>query len=145
MKHVFKVVLDTNVLISSQSSNPKSPSREIIDRWERKEFQLLYSHDVLLEYTEKLLERGVPKEKIVRFVRSLKKGATNIFIKFYHHHSEKYPNDEDDIAFILCADNGNASHLVSYDAHLLDIKHQHSFKICKPVEFLKELRYQLKQ
>jgi hypothetical protein len=30
-----------------------------------------------------------------------------------------YPADADDIAFLLCAWNGLASHLVSYDIHAL--------------------------
>ena len=51
-----------------------------------------------------------------------------------------YPKDEDDIVFVLCAENGNATHLITYDTDLLNIKEYFKFKICKTIEFLSEFR-----
>ena len=51
-----------------------------------------------------------------------------------------YPKDEDDIAFVLCAENGKATHLITYDPDLLNIKDYFKFKICKTIEFLTEFR-----
>lgn len=46
------------------------------------------------------------------------------------------------IAFLLCAINGAASHLVSYDEHLLSLRHAYTaeFSICQPIDFLADLR-----
>ena len=44
--------------------------------------------------------------------------------------------------FLLCAVNGRASHLLSYDPHLLSLRPYYSAEmtICEPVEFLTECR-----
>ena len=43
----LRAVLDTNVFVAAYlSRNPNSPTREIIDRWLRGEFDLLYSCDL---------------------------------------------------------------------------------------------------
>jgi predicted nucleic acid-binding protein len=39
-----------------------------------------------------------------------------------YFHLANYPSDPDDIAFVLCAENGYATHLLSYDKHLLDLQ-----------------------
>ena len=103
------------------------------------QFDLLYSADTLREYVRKLKERGVPREDIKTFIKQLR-SAELVFIEYYHQPSDKYPSDPDDIPFILCADNGKATHVISYDEHLLELAGKHSFTICKPVAFLKELR-----
>ncbi len=140
MNSTFRVVFDTNVIISAQSNNPASPNRELIDRWIKKEFQCLYSTDTLLEYVEKLLAIGLPRTAIRQFIINLRKKADHIYIEYYHFPKEHYPDDPDDIAFVLCAENGKATHLVTYDSDLFEVQQYHSFKFCSPVDFLKELR-----
>jgi uncharacterized protein len=56
-----------------------------------------------------------------------------------------YPSDPDDIAFLLCAINGNATHIVSYDSHIAEIEHFYAFKVCDPLTFLFELRKELSE
>ncbi len=144
MKSDFRLVPDTNVIVSSQSNTPTSPNSEILDRWFNNEFQILYSDDTVLEYVEKLLELEFPQAKIERLVASFVELAERVEIAVYHFLTIKYPDDPDDIAFVLCADNGNATHLVTYDSDILDVAPYHSFTICKPIPFLKELREALK-
>ena len=56
----FRAVLDTNVVLAAhRTENPRSPNLEVLDRWGRREFVLLYSDDVLVEYAEKLAEHGI--------------------------------------------------------------------------------------
>ena len=56
-------------------------------------------------------------------------------------HFRHYPVDEDDISFLLCAINGAASHLVSYDPHLLDLDLFYTeFTSLSPNDFLVERR-----
>jgi predicted nucleic acid-binding protein len=65
--------------------------------------------------------------------------AECIEIRFFHF--RHYPVDADDTIFLLCAINGAASHLVSYDRHLLEVGiFYEEFITCKPTEFLKVLR-----
>jgi predicted nucleic acid-binding protein len=44
--------------------------------------------------------------------------------------------------FLLCAINGRASHLVSYDNHLRSLRsfYERELQICEPLEFLEECR-----
>ena len=57
-------------------------------------------------------------------------------------HFRHYPVDGDDVMFLLCAMNGTASHLVSYDRHLLALRtfYEDELLICEPLEFLRALR-----
>ncbi|CAN2039331.1 PIN domain-containing protein [Candidatus Magnetomoraceae bacterium gMMP-15] len=54
-----------------------------------------------------------------------------------------YPSDPDDIAFLLCAENGNATHIVSYDPHLKEIDRFYTFRVCGTLKFLFELRKEI--
>ncbi len=110
--------------------------------WEKNKFKILYSPDTIKEYIDKLRYFNIPKHKIVEFLEILYTEGIKVNIDFYHH--KKYPADQDDIAFILCADNGKATHLVSYDKHLLVLNRQFDFKICRTLEFLTDLRDFLK-
>jgi hypothetical protein len=51
--------------------------------------------------------------------------------------------DHHENPFQRCADNGNATHLVSYDPHLEAIDQFYSFKVCRTLTFLFELREEL--
>ncbi len=134
-----RAVLDTNVVIAAhRSGGATSPNREILHRWRAREFTLLYSEDVLLEYVEKLIEFGLPDEKLRQFVSSVAGIGESVMIAFFH--LRRYPADADDIAFLLCAINGNATHLVSYDTGFSDIAPDCSFAICPPLTFLHALR-----
>ena len=48
--------------------------------------------------------------------------------------------DADDIVILLCAINGNATHLVTYDAGFEPFGGEFGFAVCEPLEFLRELR-----
>lgn len=134
----FRVVADTNVIVSAHRSKVGSPTDEFVKRWEEGEFRLLYSLDVLSEYILKLLTLGARREEIAGFLTDVRE--TGLFIPIEHYHERTYPIDPDDVAFLLCATNGNATHLVSYDRHLLDLNHRYEFEICRPIPFLNELR-----
>lgn len=130
---------DTNVLLAAEmSTGAASPNREYFDRWLDGEFTILFSQDTLLEYAEKLYEKGISEEVRVGFVQSLI--ALGVEVRIEHFHLPVYPADSDDIAFLLCADNGNATHIVTYDRHLRDVGDYYPFEICGPLDFLKALR-----
>ncbi len=139
----LKSVPDTNVLLAAKMSKAPSvsPNSEYLDRWKRGELTLLYSPDTYLEYVEKFVAKGLPEGVIRSFLRALQELGTEIFIE--HYHLPVYPIDVDDIAFLLCAVNGDATHLITYDRHLLDIDEHYPFKICGTSHFLRDLRLTL--
>ncbi len=139
LKTGLRTVPDTNILLAAEmSGGPTSPNVEYFDRWESGEFTILFSQDTFLEYALKLREKNIPDERIKQVLRALLQLGIEVFIE--HYHLPVYPVDTDDIAFLLCADNGEATHLVSYDKHLLDVGRYYPFKVCGPIDFLKDLR-----
>jgi len=137
----FRVVPDTNVFLASEKSvHASSPNKEFIERWKRDEFDVLYSDDTLLEYIAKLREKGINEASVKMLLNSLFELGREVRIDVYH--LPFYPIDADDIAFLLCAENGRATHIVTYDRHLKAVEQFYEFTICKPVEFLQELRRQ---
>ncbi len=138
-KSGFRVVPDTNVIISFELSKiQRSSNRDFIERWLKQEFIVLFSDDMIMEYAIKLRGKDIPKEKIVEFLADLTRLGNKVEIATYH--LQYYPCDEDDICFFLCAENGNATHLVPYDKHLLNLKGKYRFEILPVVSFLKKLR-----
>ncbi len=143
MKTTFRCVSDTNVLLAAErSSSDQSPCVEIFHRWINDDFTLLVSTDTLVEYIEKLHFFQIDEKRITQIVNLILQRAE--FVPTTTYHLRYYPADSDDIAFLLCAMNGAASHLVSYDAHLLEIagrtEQDYSFKTCQPLDFLRDVR-----
>ena len=141
MLTTLRVVLDTSVVLAAKrSQHPESPNGEILDRWQRREFAVLLSLDTLAEYAEKLLEHGISASEVETFLRLLARHATHITISFFHF--RHYPVDPEDVMFLLCAMNGQATHLVSYDEHLLALApfYSPSLEICLPLQFLTDCR-----
>ena len=135
-----RTVPDTNVLLAAKMSTApsSSPNSQYLDRWRTGELILLYSTDTYLEYIEKLVAKGLPEAVIRSFLRALQDLGEEVFIE--HYHLPAYPVDVDDIAFLLCAVNGDATHLITYDRHLLDVQESYPFKICGAAELLRDLR-----
>jgi len=139
-KKELRTVPDTNIIIAAQSKKPKSPNREYYERWRDGEFDFLYSEDTMFEYATKLDDLGMSRTEIKEFIQEISKLGIRVYIEYFHLRA--YPEDPDDVAFVLCAENGKATHLISYDQHILDLKYRQmfDFKICKIIEFLQELR-----
>lgn len=141
-KTPLRAVPDTNVVIASEKSeHSTSPNREFFERWEDEQFIVLYSDDTLLEYIDKLREKGLPETSIRKLIRALIHLGIEVRIVFYHF--PRYPVDPNDVAFLLCAENGGATHIVTYDAHLQALDGTYSFKVCNTPAFLSELRQEL--
>jgi predicted nucleic acid-binding protein len=113
---------------------------EILDRWQKSEFELLVSLDTLFEYAEKLLSHGVAATEVEAFLTSLAVHAELVTVAFFHF--RHYLVDPEDVMFLLCDINGRASHLVSYDNHLRSLRsfYERELKIFEPLESLAECR-----
>lgn len=142
MDKTLRAVLDTNVIIAiALSKNDKGPNKEILRRIFRKEFKILYSTGIFAEYSAKLLEKGVVQSDIDELLELLRLLGEEIRIQNFH--IRRYPKDPDDVEFVLCATNGFADYVVSYDRHLLEFDSQIPYKICEPIEFLRGVRKSL--
>ncbi len=121
------------------SSSTNNPNHEIVHRWLAGEFTLLVTDDIIAEYAEKLASHGKSTQERVEFLFRVFLLSETVEIRFFH--LRHYPADLDDVIFLLCATNGEATHLVSYDLHLLDLRvFYDDFAICLPLGLLSALR-----
>lgn len=142
MKTPFEVVPDTNVFMAAEKSvHSTSPNKEFVARWQNEEFKVLFSEDTLLEYISKMRAEGIRETSIKKLIQGLFELGSEVSIRFYH--LPYYPVDPDDIAFLLCAENGQATHIISYDRHLKAMEPLYAFKVRGTLEFLYELRKRL--
>ena len=120
-KPLIRAVFDTNVIIAAlKSKNPNSPTVELLKRWRNDEFILLYADDLLLEYREKFITRNIDAALRIAFLASLDVLGERIELA-PDQIKRVVSNDPDDDIFIACAIVGKATHLVSYDPHLLNL------------------------
>jgi putative PIN family toxin of toxin-antitoxin system len=114
-----RVVVDTNVLVSALIS-PRKPRRLLVELLERHE--VVTSRQMLAELAdvlsrEKFVE--VDKSNINAFLSALASKATLVTIR---HHFDAVPEDPDDDIVLSTAFDGKATHIVSGDRHLLDLR-----------------------
>ncbi len=120
-KHLLRAVLDTNVIIAAfMSKSRSSPNLELIDRWVNDEFILLFADDLVLEYQAKLNYRQIPRKLQADFLARLYTIGERIKVSSAQI-IRRVAEDPDDDVFLACAIAGNATHLVTYDPHLLTL------------------------
>jgi len=119
---VLRAVLDTNVVVAAlRTRNSQSPTLELLERWVRSEFTWLYCDELEAEYQEKIEIPVISVEKRLTFLRRL---------RFLGERIELTPDqiqpiitaDPDDDIVLACAVVGQATHLVTYDPHLLNLE-----------------------
>jgi putative PIN family toxin of toxin-antitoxin system len=121
----FRAVFDTNVIIAAlKSKNPNSPTLELLQRWANGEFTLLYCDDLQAEYEEKFFTRNIPLDIQASFLEHLFEFGE--YIELTPDQIQPIvPDDPDDDIVIACAIVGQATHLVTYDPHLLNLGETH--------------------
>lgn len=110
----MKCVIDTHVWISALSS--RSPFHWVVEALMDEKFDLYLSHDILLEYEEKLKEHYslTVAETFLRSLRELS-NVHRIEVFFQWHLLDN--TDPDDNKFVDAAFACNAHYLVSDDKH----------------------------
>jgi len=137
----LRAVLDTNVFLSAfLSRSPSSPTREILQRWQAGEFDLLASDALIDELAEKLLENKIHPVRVTEFL-TLLAGAAEWITVPEDAVLPVVPGDPDDDPILACAIVGKADYLVTYDAHFEPLGGVHAgVKIAKALPFLWALR-----
>ena len=134
-----KVVIDTNVLVSSLLK-PKSKAREIYRLALRGKIKLYISENLLNEL-KRVLE--YPKFEIERlqketFLKNLQRVATFVYPR---QSIDVIKEDSPDNRFLECAVEAKVDYLISGDKkHLLPLKNFEGIRILNPDEFLRVYR-----
>jgi putative PIN family toxin of toxin-antitoxin system len=128
----YRVVLDTNVIISGLWSGPP---RKIIDSWQEGKIQVIISPEILTEYLEVLERFNLPSETQEDFLLLFIEFARTVFVK-PSHTALVIKEDPADNKFLSCALEGKADYIVSGDRHLLQLSHHKTIPIITPREFI---------
>ena len=132
----MKVVIDTNVFVSSLL-NPAGSPRKVIDLWRFEKITLCLSKAILEEYFELLDRFGLTAKPMgEQFLRLFQSRYNQIFVASPAA-IKAVPEDPHDDKFIECAVAAKANVIVSGDGHLQKLKSYKSIQILSPAEFLK--------
>ncbi len=128
---ITKIVLDTNVLISSTLWD-SSVAQKFLFKCIKENIQIFSSQEIVEEY-KKILARdfdyqeheiGKILERILQFLTFVTPNKNVDVVK----------EDPDDNKIIECALESKAEYIISYDNHLLRLKEYAGIKIVRPEE-----------
>ncbi len=108
---MLKVVLDTNIILSSVS--PYSPYRLVFDKLDDFAYEVAVSTEILLEYEEKLSE--IFNSKVAQLNLDFLMINPNIHLISPSFQTRLIYSDLDDNKFVDCAFAANAHYLVTND------------------------------
>lgn len=108
---MLKVVLDTNIILSSVS--PYSPYRLVFDKLDDFAYEVAVSTEILLEYEEKLSE--IFNSKVAQLNLDFLMINPNIHLISPSFQTRLIYPDLDDNKFVDCAFAANAHYLVTND------------------------------
>lgn len=144
----MRAVFDPNVLVSAAISGRGAP-RELLERWERGEFELVVSTEVLFELQEVLarpkFRRYLTEAEAIGHVLRIHDGAAEVAPELPEGVVRGVTGDPDDDYLAGVAFRGGAEVIVSGDRHLLDLGAIRDglgnilARVLTPREFLKEL------
>ena len=139
---LLMVVPDTNIFVSGTILS-YGVAFEILRSWQRQEFILITSEEIIseiqrvLRYPRIRNKYSVTEEDIRRLMTSLHKDA---IVTSGSYEVRGVPSDPDDDKFLACALEAQADYIVTGDPDLLSLKYYHGVNIINPKDFLENLR-----
>lgn len=130
----MKVVLDTNVFISSFLGN--GPPRRIIELWRSGRITLCLCAEILAEYADVLARLGLEGREELKEILDFFKLRSNIDFVVIAGDLRVVEADPGDDKFIECAQVAGAASIVSGDRHLKAIGVYEGIKVMAPTEFM---------
>lgn len=132
---MVKVVIDTNVLLSSIYGKAGNKPEQVVERWMTGNIDLCLSPPIVREY-ENVLRRFDLDNALEAFLDLFAQGFHTIF-------TAKTPtlrvvSDPDDDKFVECAVALKADYIVSGDKALLAVKKYVTVEIFSPAAFLQK-------
>jgi putative PIN family toxin of toxin-antitoxin system len=132
-EQVIKIVLDTNVFVSSFfGGNP----RKIVDLWKTGEVTLCLSKPLIDEYVEVLRRLGLAEERELDELLGLFARGFHVLFAAKTPELHVVEEDPDDDKFIECAVALKAAFIVSGDKNLVAIREYLGIETVAPREFL---------
>jgi len=129
----IKVVFDTNILFSG--TGWRGSPFQCLQLALQGKVTLLSCREILAEYHEKLQTKlGMTPAQATRGVAEILSFSTLIEIDRSLH---VILDDPDDDKVVECAVKGNATHIVSGDHHLLDLKEYNGIPIIRAADFIR--------
>ncbi len=138
---MFRVVIDTNILIGAQYDE-FSFSRRIVDLVVSGKIRAVASRATLRE-NKALLKRAVRDRRWHREVCGFFDAVEYVLVRVPRRKKPIVREDPEDDKFIYTAIAGGATHIITSDAHLLDLEEHEGIRICTPRDFWYE--YQEKE
>lgn len=133
MPKAFRVVIDTNIFISSFFGGiPK----DIIDLWKNGKITLCLSQGIIEEYVEVLNRLGLKEKKEIQKLTKLFAEGYNSLFTAKTPKIEVVVDDPDDDKFLECAVALDSKIIISGDKHLKEIKKYIDIEIMSPREFI---------
>ncbi len=139
---MLRVVLDTNIIVSSLLSPSGAPAA-VLDAWRELHYVLLLS-PAMLEELRSVLARprirskyGVTAQDVEAVCQALERYA--LWVTGDAPLRASILPDPDDEKFLACAVEGKADCVVSGDRHLLDLGAFHGIPILSARQFLSHL------
>ena len=139
---MLRVVLDTNVFVSSLLSTQGLPA-QVLHAWREGRYMLVTSPPIVAEIVEVLESPRISKkyligqEDIEHLVDLLK--TDSILVPGRAAVKGSVPQDPRDEMFLACAIDANADCIVSGDRHLLDLQTYRGIPILTVKEFAEKL------
>ena len=121
---MIKVVLDTNIILSSIS--PRSPYRLIFDKLDDFDYKIVVSTEILMEYEEKLAD--IFSRKLADLTLEMLMINPNIIHISPSFQTRLIYPDLDDNKFVDCAVSAGAECIITNDAHFNVLK---TISICQ--------------
>lgn len=130
----MKVVLDTNVLVSSTLTERGKPFK-ILKKAESGYIELFISPEIIQELEDVLLRDKIPfeEEDVKEFIEKIISISTVIVPE---ESFEVINEDPEDDKVLECAIDSEADYIISGDSHLLDLEDFKGIKILSPDHFL---------
>jgi putative PIN family toxin of toxin-antitoxin system len=102
------------------SKNPRSPNVELFELLKANAYVLIWCDEIRAEVAEKLLARHLSAERIAELIAEVTSLA--VWIEVPVSAIQRYVKDDpDDDIIVACAVVSQATHIVSYDEHLLSL------------------------
>lgn len=128
----IRAVIDTNIIISA-FLKPDGICSAIIQAITEEKFELVFSDEIVDEYIEVLIRKGIN----LKLIRDLNKLLSEKSLKTKGLYKVERSEDIKDNMFLACALEGKADYLVTSDHHLRNIKYYHGVQIVSVEQFLK--------
>jgi hypothetical protein len=139
---MLRVVLDTNVFVTSLLSRKGAPSKDL-DEWRAGKYLLVTSPSIISEIRRVLTAPRIRKryrigeQEIEQLIDLLKKEA--VIVPGSATVKGVIPRDPEGDKFLACAVDAGADFIVSGDRHLLDLGEHRGIPIITVQEFMKKL------